>query len=165
LARGPTADDDGLCAIVPRYGSLVFIRFVNYAVSAAFAIALCERIFTSIGRSGDVEKGDAMRILSLTYLAATICVVAFSVEPVSCLEAQSSDGQHQEAASDVYIEQAHGRVPAKGKSDSDVAVKPTPEAAAGSAGTGQSGAATCNSQNSSSAACYTATQQARPATR
>ena len=98
------------------------------------------------------------------YLAATICVVAFSAEPVSCLEARSSDGQHQEAASDVDIEQAHGRVPAKGKSD-PVAVKPTPEAAAGGAGTSQNGPATCNSQNSSSEACYTATQQARPATR
>jgi hypothetical protein len=165
LTRRPADDDDGLCAIVPGYGSLVFIRFVNYAVSVAFGDRAVRGVFTSIGLSGDVEKEDAMRILSLTYLAATICVVAFLVEPVSCLEARSSDGQHQEAASDVYIEQAHGRVPAKGKSNPDVAVKPTPEAAAGSAGTGQSGPATCNSQNASSPACYAATQQARPATR
>jgi len=68
------------------------------------------------------------------------------------------------AISDVYIEQAHGRISQKDKLDAKAPVKPTPEAI-GNSNMGQQVPATCNSQNASSQACYTATQQARPATR
>src|ERR1700754_4449531 len=65
--------------------------------------------------------------------------------------------------SDVYIEQSHGRVAPGSK----VQAKPVPEATGGAAiqGAGPTAPVTCNAQNASSPACYTATQQARPATR
>jgi hypothetical protein len=65
--------------------------------------------------------------------------------------------------SDVYIEQSHGRVAPGTK----VQAKPVPEATGGVAiqGAGPTAPVTCNAQNASSPACYTATQQARPATR
>ena len=69
------------------------------------------------------------------------------------------------AGSEVYIEQAHGQV-APG---SAVMTKPTPETAAQTsqppaAAVAPTAPDTCNAQNaSSSQACYTATQQARPA--
>jgi hypothetical protein len=68
------------------------------------------------------------------------------------------------AASEVYIEQARGHV-APGTS---VMTKPPPEtaAAAGAPVAAPAVPDTCNAQNaSSSQACYTATQQARPGTR
>jgi hypothetical protein len=73
--------------------------------------------------------------------------------------------ERPQTISDVYIEQAHGRIREKDKSDAKVPVKPTPEAAIGSSNAGQVVPDTCNSQNASSQACYTATQQARPGTR
>jgi hypothetical protein len=65
--------------------------------------------------------------------------------------------------SDVYIEQSHGLVSPGVK----VPAKPVPEATGGGAiqSTGPTAPTTCNAQNASSQACYTATQQARPATR
>jgi hypothetical protein len=64
--------------------------------------------------------------------------------------------------SDVYIEQSHGRVAPGSK----VQAKPVPEATgAAIQSTGPTAPTTCNAQNASSQACYTATQQARPATR
>jgi hypothetical protein len=105
-----------------------------------------------------------MRRLSF-YFAATMLFLTCAAEQSRCLEAGSSDPKRAEAVSEVYIKQAHGRVAAKEKSDSAVTIKPTPEVAVGSPSTDQTGPATCNSQNSASAACYTATQQARPATR
>lgn len=81
--------------------------------------------------------------------------------------------ERPQAISDVYIEQSHGRIPQKDKSDAKsdakasdakASVKPTPEAI-GNSNAGQAIPETCNSQNASSQACYTATQQARPATR
>jgi hypothetical protein len=66
------------------------------------------------------------------------------------------------AASDVYIEQSRGRVGPTPKAPS----KPTPETTgAAIPSTGPTAPITCNAQNASSQACYTATQQARPATR
>ena len=67
------------------------------------------------------------------------------------------------AISDVYIEQSHGLVSPGVK----VPAKPVPEATGGGAiqSTGPTAPTTCNAQNASSQACYTATQQARPATR
>jgi hypothetical protein len=66
------------------------------------------------------------------------------------------------AASDVYIEQSRGRVAPGIK----IPGKPTPEGTgAAIPSTGPTAPITCNAQNASSQACYTATQQARPATR
>lgn len=68
------------------------------------------------------------------------------------------------AASEAYIQQSRGRV-------SPTAIrKPTPETSAPAAAAQPTAAPTapetCNAQNaSSSQACYTATQQARPGTR
>ena len=64
------------------------------------------------------------------------------------------------AASEVYIQQSSGRV-APG---TNVQTKPPPEAANATAAPATSFTApeTCNAQNASSQACYTATQQARP---
>jgi hypothetical protein len=68
----------------------------------------------------------------------------------------------QSEASDVYIQQSHGRVAPGAKVD-----KPPPEATTTAAPVpAQTAPITCNAQNaSSSQACYTATQQSRPATR
>jgi len=79
-------------------------------------------------------------------------------------------------ASDVYIEQARGRVgkvdEGRKKKDKETpdkvgspgADKTAPEGAAG-AGQGQTNPVTCNPQNTPSTVCYTATQQARPTAR
>jgi hypothetical protein len=68
----------------------------------------------------------------------------------------------QLAASEVYIQQSRGSVAPGTKVQ-----KPTPEATSAPVqATGPTAPATCDPQNaSSSQACYTATQQARPATR
>jgi hypothetical protein len=69
----------------------------------------------------------------------------------------------QVAGSEVYIEQARGRV----SPGSTVVTKPPPEAAtAASPSPPPTAPETCDAQNaSSSQACYAATQQARPAGR
>lgn len=84
----------------------------------------------------------------------------------------SAAGHRAVRASEVHVDQAHGRVSAG-------AVAPTPKAKAGKppnalVGTPEGAAptvstgspttpVTCNQQNYSSPACYSATQQARPA--
>jgi hypothetical protein len=67
-------------------------------------------------------------------------------------------------ASDVWVEQARGNIPTgapppeEGKS-----VKAAPEGSSSSAANGGPAVpTTCNQQNASSPACYSATQQARP---
>ncbi len=94
-----------------------------------------------------------------------ISSVAIAGQLASPVGAASFGTERPQAISDVYIEQAHGRIRVKDKSDDKASVKPVPEAATGSSNAGQTVPATCNSQNASSQACYTATQQARPATR
>jgi hypothetical protein len=71
--------------------------------------------------------------------------------------------QSEVAVSDVYIQQSHGRVAPGTK----IPAKPTPEltGVGTPATTGPTAPVTCNAQNASSQACYTATQQARPGTR
>ena len=70
--------------------------------------------------------------------------------------------QAELAASEVYIQQSHGRV-APGTKVQKSAPETTGVPSGGAAPTAP---VTCNSQNAaSSQACYTATQQARPATR
>jgi len=64
------------------------------------------------------------------------------------------------AGSEVYIQQSSGRVAA----GTNIQTKPPPEASAATSAPAASPTApeTCNAQNASSQACYTATQQARP---
>jgi hypothetical protein len=96
-----------------------------------------------------------MRIRPATWTALVLISAAFS-------EVQSSPFTTI-AASEVYIQQSTGHV-APGTS---VQTKPPPEAAATTAAPapGLTAPDTCNAQNASSQACYTATQQARPAAR
>jgi hypothetical protein len=68
---------------------------------------------------------------------------------------------------EVHVEQSHGSV-TDGAAPVDKATKGTPESGSPSAtpATGSPNIpATCNQQNASSPACYSATQQARPITR
>jgi hypothetical protein len=69
------------------------------------------------------------------------------------------------AASEVYIRQAKGRV-APG---ANIPIKPPPETTTTTTTVAPAAVSTapetCNAQNASSQACYTATQQARPAGR
>jgi hypothetical protein len=66
------------------------------------------------------------------------------------------------AASEVYIQQSRGRV----MPGASILTKPPPESTTVIAPSAAPTApATCNAQNASSQACYTATQQSRPAGR
>jgi hypothetical protein len=95
-----------------------------------------------------------MRTWTWTWIAVAILPAVLADDAI----AQDS----QLAASEVYIQQSHGTVAPGTKVQ-----KPPPEAtSAPIQGTGPTAPATCDPQNaSSSQACYTATQQARPATR
>jgi hypothetical protein len=106
-----------------------------------------------------------MRVRPWIFFVVAMPSFAISNQLVSPVDASSFGAERPLAISDVYIEQAHGRVSQKDKFDAKIPVKPTPEAAIGSSNAGQVVPDTCNSQNASSQACYTATQQARPATR
>jgi hypothetical protein len=73
-------------------------------------------------------------------------------------------GLSASAASEVYIQQAHGLV----ARDATAIAKPPPNPATPGqpAAAGPTAPETCNSQNATtSQACYAATQQARPASR
>ena len=66
------------------------------------------------------------------------------------------------AASEVYIQQSRGHV----SPGATILTKPPPETTTGvSPSITPTAPETCNAQNASSQACYTATQQARPAGR
>jgi hypothetical protein len=106
-----------------------------------------------------------MRVRPWIFVVVAMSSFAISNQLVSPVDASSFGTERPQTISDVYIEQAHGRVSQRDKFDAKVPVKPTPEAAIGNSNVGQQVPATCNSQNASSQACYTATQQARPATR
>ncbi|WP_315728954.1 MULTISPECIES: hypothetical protein [unclassified Bradyrhizobium] len=85
------------------------------------------------------------RPITLALLAAVVLV--------------ASGSPAARAGSEVYIQQARGNV-----AGTTVVTKPPPEAAApaNTAGSAPTAPETCNAQNASSQACYTATQQARP---
>jgi hypothetical protein len=105
-----------------------------------------------------------MRVRPWIFFVVAMPGLAISNQWISPASTFSVGTERPQAISDVYIEQAHGRVSLKDKFDAKVPVKPTPETI-GNSNTGQQAPDTCNSQNASSQACYTATQQARPATR
>lgn len=83
---------------------------------------------------------------------ATICGVMIS------LIVATSAAQ----ASDVWIQQAHGRVPGGTTAEINKPLKAAPEGSATTAATGNPVTpATCNQQNASDPACYSATQQSK----
>jgi hypothetical protein len=96
-----------------------------------------------------------MKTPAWTWITAAILSAALAADAIS----QSAAGA-ESASSDVYIQQAHGRV-APGanvqKRAPEVTNNPIQSPTATS-----TAPATCNAQNASSQACYTATQQARP---
>jgi nitrate/nitrite-specific signal transduction histidine kinase len=101
--------------------------------------------------------------LALVVAGSTSALSAESAAPAGAV---ASAGQLRSATSEVFVDQARGRVSVRDKSGALVGVKPTPESAAtGNSIPSQTAPATCDQQNASSPACYTATQQARPATR
>jgi hypothetical protein len=80
----------------------------------------------------------------------------------------SADARPRRLASETRVEQAHGNMPVGSKNiDGGGPVRGIPEGGANSAAakTGLTAPVTCNQQNASSPACYSATQQARPVAR
>jgi hypothetical protein len=80
----------------------------------------------------------------------------------------SADARERRRGSEARVEQAHGNLPPGANIDGgSKALKGAPEGGAGSAAakTGPTAPVTCNQQNASSPACYSATQQARPVAR
>jgi hypothetical protein len=100
-----------------------------------------------------------MRTRTTTSIAVAIASTALSGH------AQSQSATFlRMAASEVYIQQSRGHV-APGSS---ILTKPPPETTtttAASPSAAPTAPDTCNAQNASSQACYTATQQSRPAGR
>jgi hypothetical protein len=102
-------------------------------------------------------------------IAASVSGIALSLI-VSIPVALGNEGDSPRLlriASEVRVEQAHGSMPT-GYKPIDVAKssKSAPEGSTNAAGpTGPTAPVTCNQQNASSPACYSATQQARPAGR
>jgi hypothetical protein len=96
-----------------------------------------------------------MRTRSWIWLAIAVLPAAFSDHAI----AQSATPP---AASDVYIQQSHGSVGAGTKPQSKLTPELTGVVGVPAATTGPTAPVTCNAQNASSQACYTATQQARP---
>jgi hypothetical protein len=95
--------------------------------------------------------------------SALIAIALAMLPAVSSVEAGAQPATAMMAdSSDVYIQQSHGLVAPGTKVQ-----KPPPEATnAPIQSTGPTAPVTCTAQNAqSSQACYTATQQARPATR
>jgi hypothetical protein len=81
--------------------------------------------------------------------------------------AAADDPRLLKMASEVHIEQSHGSMPAD-TSEGGKVKRAAPEggSSSGNAASGSpSTPVTCNQQNASSPACYSATQQARPVTR
>ena len=80
-----------------------------------------------------------------------------------------ADARERKRGSEARVEQAHGNLPpgAKTIDAGGKGLKGAPEGGTGPAATktGPTAPVTCNQQNASSPACYSATQQARPVAR
>jgi hypothetical protein len=123
------------------------------------------------GRHRVTEEGQTIYPTISWIAGAAICIAGALDATSSCARAESEGDtppsvSRSQTASDVYIQQAHGRVAPGIK----MMGKPPPEVAPNSdagqpAPASSTAPTTCNAQNASSPACYTATQQARPATR
>ena len=98
-----------------------------------------------------------------TGYAAIALLGAIGVQSV----AEPADARTRKTASEARVEQARGILPKGAKIDAaSKSAKITPEGgSAPSAGNSPSVPVTCNQQNASSPACYSATQQARPVPR
>jgi hypothetical protein len=80
----------------------------------------------------------------------------------------TADARQRRLASETRVEQARGNMPVGSKTiDGGGPVRGIPEggSGAGALKTGPTAPITCNQQNASSPACYSATQQARPPAR
>jgi hypothetical protein len=79
----------------------------------------------------------------------------------------SADARQRRVASEARVEQAHGNMPVGSKTiDGGGPVRGIPEGGTSAAAKiGPTAPVTCNQQNASSPACYSATQQARPTAR
>jgi len=97
--------------------------------------------------------------------AVVVCLFAgFAVQS----ELGTADARQRRHASETRVEQAHGNMPVGSKTiDGGGPVRGVPEggSGAGALKTGPTAPITCNQQNASSPACYSATQQARPGVR
>jgi hypothetical protein len=83
-------------------------------------------------------------------------------------ELGAADARQRRLASETRVEQARGNMPVGSKTiDGGGPVRGVPEGGYGSSAvkTGPTAPITCNQQNASSPACYSATQQARPPAR
>jgi hypothetical protein len=78
-----------------------------------------------------------------------------------------ADARARNRGSEARVEQAYGNLPpgAKTIDAGGKGLKGAPEGGAAALKTGPTAPVTCNQQNASSPACYSATQQARPVTR
>lgn len=131
-----------------RNGTVICVRHSHSEADGLFSAALA--------RNEQNRTSDPVMIWRLATAIAALVFCCFALS-AACPTAL--------AASEVYIRQARGHV-APG---STVITKPTPETtgqAAQPAAAPTTAPDTCNAQNAaSSQACYTATQQARPASR
>jgi hypothetical protein len=97
-----------------------------------------------------------------------VCVLAALVAWSQLDSADARERRRGGGSSEARVEQAHGNLPpgAKTIDAGSKGLKGAPEGGAGSATkSGPTAPVTCNQQNASSPACYSATQQARPVAR
>ena len=97
-----------------------------------------------------------------------VCVLA-ALGAWSQLDLADARERKRGSSSEARVEQARGTLPPGGKTidAGSKGLRGAPEGGTGSAAikTGPTAPVTCNQQNASSPACYSATQQARPVTR
>lgn len=96
---------------------------------------------------------------------APIAVCLFAALAVQS-QLGSADARQRRVAWEARVDQAHGNMPVGSKTiDGGGPVRGIPEGGSAAAKTGPTAPVTCNQQNASSPACYSATQQARPVAR
>jgi hypothetical protein len=93
--------------------------------------------------------------------AASIVGVALTLTMLDDVSMAGGRTQGRSRSREVQITQPQGRLPGGDR----ITIKGTPEGSTGSAKAGPTAPATCDQQNASSQACYSATQQARPVPR
>ena len=98
-----------------------------------------------------------------------VCVLAALGAWSQLDSADARERRRSGSSSEARVEQAHGNLPpgAKTIDAGSKGLKGAPEGGTGSAAikAGPTAPVTCNQQNASSPACYSATQQARPVAR
>jgi hypothetical protein len=90
--------------------------------------------------------------------------MAIAALPLVVPAAPSRSASFEVTSSEVYIQQSRGRV-APGTSVHQTKPPPETTTLGAPAAAAPTAPVTCNAQNASSQACYTATQQSRPAGR